>query len=175
MITERKRIILHGISVAEFAGPKLQNVVLYDHSVLGPVNRQNWISILVTSFAVSRGHADRQMLYYEWLGINTGFDYVSTLENFTGAKGWNCLGLVEQAYFIKQFQAVPGHHRSKAGPKTVEYFYLKPNFSLEAQIEGMFEYVYGETALARWFMNQYYFPGMKFPDFVRSLNSLDMK
>ncbi len=110
------------------------NPIPYDGK--GPINRDNFTSILIESFAVSEADSDRHAFYFEWRKAQTGFDYRITLQSFIQAGGWNCLSVAEQNTFKTAFRHIQKHHNDSGG-KLMRDFADNPALHLEGQLESL--------------------------------------
>jgi hypothetical protein len=82
------------------------------------VTRDNYVSMLINSFAVSRGRPRMQYAYLDWLKTNTGFNFYKTITNYERAGGWNCLTNIEQATIKNAFAKVGEHSKKTDIDKT---------------------------------------------------------
>lgn len=73
------------------------------------VQRSNFSTFLIYSFAVSGGNPDLQRAFCEWTYLNQGFDYQATFQNFTDAGGVNSLSRRERKEVRDAFVHVRRH------------------------------------------------------------------
>jgi hypothetical protein len=73
------------------------------------VTRENFISLLILSFAMSRGRPHIQKIFFKWLEKKYGFDYSTTIIHFSNRNGWNSLIDKEKEIFRKSFHRVDRH------------------------------------------------------------------
>lgn len=70
------------------------------------VTRENFVSMLIDSFAKSRGKIAIQRAYFQFLRANTGFDYTTTFTNFRDSGGYDCLTRSERDLFSRAYNKV---------------------------------------------------------------------
>lgn len=104
------------------------------------VTRDNFASVLATSFRVSESDANRHALYMELLKAHTGFDYVTTIQNFRDNRGWDTFSPGEQELFMKQFKSIKAHATNNDG-ELWEDFHRDPRHELDVQLETFDEQV----------------------------------
>src|SRR3989344_3047467 len=80
------------------------------------VTRENFVDLLILSFAISRGRPNIQATFFTWLDKKYGFDYKLTLRCFVQQKrffffkeGWEHFSREEKAKFKDAFESVKGH------------------------------------------------------------------
>lgn len=73
------------------------------------ITRENFCNFLMCSFGISRGHMEVQVQFMQWLKLHTGFDYVTTLNNFIAVGGWDRLSDNEKEEFINEFRKIAKH------------------------------------------------------------------
>ena len=98
----------YSITVEDFAGPKPESPVT-KFSIEDKITRDNFTAFLIDSFSKSRGVFLAQMAYMSWLRKNSGFDYVSTLDNFRDQGGTDGLSKAERALIQRAYGVVKGH------------------------------------------------------------------
>lgn len=76
-----------------------------------PVNRENFLSMFVQSFALSTGRIDKQVTYFLWLADHVGFDFDQTFCSLVIHGEWDAFTQEEKQIFLKRMNAV-GKHRS---------------------------------------------------------------
>lgn len=101
----------YSISVREFLGEKPTKMEGFDWK---RVTRANFMSWYETSFRVSQGLPQAQLVFYYWCEANLGFDFKTSLQNFSDASSqvggnWNFLTKEEQQHFLNAYQNVEGH------------------------------------------------------------------
>jgi hypothetical protein len=95
------------ISVDEFKNSP-DGILPYD--VTSTFNRNNFLSVIIRSFYVSRGNPSNQNVYFGWLQANTGFNAHEARNNFLEAGGWDCFTDEEKGIFLEAFKRVKVHH-----------------------------------------------------------------
>jgi hypothetical protein len=73
------------------------------------VTRNNFASMMVTSFYVSVGSIFRQETFLKWIQAKNGFNYDATFRNFFSAGGWKQLSDVEKKSINKTFISIEKH------------------------------------------------------------------
>lgn len=73
------------------------------------VTRQNFNSLLIQSFRISRGRVPVQCGFFLWLKEKTGFDGLKTCKAFEDAGAWEVLTEEEREVFQAQFIEIRGH------------------------------------------------------------------
>lgn len=77
-----------------------------------PINRENFTSFLVLSFAVSRGHPEIQRVFFIWLEKTYSFEYSNVLEEFVSCGAFDAFSPQEQRIFTDAFMSVKKHSES---------------------------------------------------------------
>lgn len=126
--------------VVEFSNYKPTQ--LQEYQFPKPVTRNNFASTLARSFSISGGDSRRHILYLEFLKIQTGFNYESTLDNFIKNGGWNTFSQEEKQLFMKSFNSVKRHRTTGAG-KVWQNMHNDPITQLNLQLEDLI----GEVAI----------------------------
>src|SRR6185369_8519292 len=135
------------------------------------VTRDNFASVLSTSFKVSGAKDDRQILYFELLNAHTGFDHISTVQNFLRAGGWNTFAPEEQEMFMKDFEGVKVHFNSNKMPNLWGDMHDEPAEVLNKQLNIYFDYEDVVGDLKTTFEAQYGpLTGMTYQEFLVHLN-----
>jgi hypothetical protein len=95
---------IYTITMQEFATPFTGEMQRFSSSE--KVTRAHFTSLLVYSFAVSRGDVQRQIAYLEWLKAIQNFGYVGTFRNALWAGGLRSFGSSETDYILERFNRV---------------------------------------------------------------------
>ena len=73
------------------------------------VERSNFVSFLVKSFAISKGEPKMQYVYFRWLEDAVGFKWRQSFSNLLEAGGWKCLSGEEKHKFVEAYKNVGKH------------------------------------------------------------------
>src|SRR5579872_6710870 len=71
--------------------------------------RENFISFIIFSFAISRGEPGIQQMYFRWVEKATNFNCQEMLDNFVEVGAFDTLTLDEQKKFEAAFIHVKSH------------------------------------------------------------------
>lgn len=102
--------ILDEIPLESFSPDQTLQPILYKNGQ--QINRDNFISWYVFSFAISRGDPDVQYGYIRWSSAQTGLDFHSTFQNFLRAGAKNCLSPAELTYIQDAYNRISIHHEA---------------------------------------------------------------
>lgn len=122
LLLERSHIEEYCIPLDHFKNPPMSNgQPMWPEKYVGGerITREDFNSLLIESFAVSRGVEAGQWAFLEWLRLNSGFDFEGTLSNFRSAGGWNCLLPHERQDFINAYKGIQ-IHRKFDSPEVLE-------------------------------------------------------
>jgi|GEM_PF-2779478 len=89
-------------------------------SVGDRVTRNNFLGMLILSFAVSKGKPAVQTLFFKFLNKRFGFDYESTINGFVEQGGWYAFTDEERKHFMDVFRSRK-KHASKFHESEYEY------------------------------------------------------
>lgn len=78
----------------------------------GKVNRNNFVPFLSDLFAHAGKKQAAVWVQLEWLKVHTGFDYVTTLQNFIDARGMSSFSPAEHASFSEAYSRIPRHDKN---------------------------------------------------------------
>jgi hypothetical protein len=76
------------------------------------INRENFTSFLILSFAVSRGHPEIQRVFFIWLEKIHSFEYSNVLKEFVSHGAFDAFSAQEQKIFTDAFMSVKRHSES---------------------------------------------------------------
>jgi uncharacterized Zn finger protein len=88
------------------------NHSILDYSLGDQVTRENFVSFLVLSFAVSRGHPEIQKMFFMWIEKATKFPFVIILEDFVSNGAASTFSREEWDMFKDAFSKVKKHSDS---------------------------------------------------------------
>lgn len=88
--------------------PNVQDFKLGDR-----ITRDNFCSLLIKSFALSRGKQNVQSAFFALLKRKYNFDYKKTFNAFIERGGWHIFSEEEKALFSRAFDAVKAHSKTK--------------------------------------------------------------
>jgi hypothetical protein len=86
-----------------------QNHVILPYSPGDLVSRENFVSFLILSFAVSRGHPEIQKMFFLWTEKTLGFPFAIVLENFVTNGAASTFSREEWDMFKNAFLKVKRH------------------------------------------------------------------
>ena len=92
-----------------FINFKKAPIILKEYNVGDVVDRENFVSFISLSFAVSRGHVYLQELFFMWTEIMTSFPYATVFNDFVEQGGYLNLSSEERDYLKKKFKMVQAH------------------------------------------------------------------
>ncbi len=98
------------LSIIDFGRPP---EVLQEFRVGDPLTRENFVSFIIQSFAISRGRPEAQWLFFEWL-MDKNDQYAGlseTLKAFVVKGGWEILSSAEKEQFLSAFRMVKKHEK----------------------------------------------------------------
>ncbi len=106
------------------------------------VTPENFISFISRGFLVSRGNAERNILWLDFVAAHTGFPFREAFHYFLDIGGWDALTAEEQVLFTEDLERVKAHHKSDDEiPSVVDDFYAEPALRFNEQV--------GEAALGK--------------------------
>jgi uncharacterized Zn finger protein len=88
---------------------KQQKHAVLPYSLGDPVTRENFVSYLILSFAVSRGHPEIQRMFFQWTEKTAGFPFPSILEDFVTSGAVEVFSREEWDMFKNAFLKVKKH------------------------------------------------------------------
>jgi len=104
------KVITYEIPVDDFIAPGPTSPTQYDASQR--VNRESFMSLIIDSFAKSRGEPACQYFFLEWFEVHNGLKYRNTLINYMEAGGWDFFSAEEQEMFVAAYRSVSEHTSS---------------------------------------------------------------
>ena len=122
--------------IVDFRDKPAQVTVFHES---GLVTRSNFASLLEKSFSASRGDLRTQVLYFEWIRANTGFNYQLSLKAFLAAGGWRCFTAAERTNLMRSFNKVLGH-RAEGNSHTWNQFHTQPAEEFNIQINNVLRF-----------------------------------
>lgn len=114
--------------------------IRYDQPV--PVTRENLAAMLVKSFAVAPNSASKQIVYFEWLKQNVGFDYHSFIEKYLyKADGWQIFSEAEQKFIVDSFEHAKHPKSGSQFQGAIDNFRKNPGQAFNVQLDQIFRLI----------------------------------
>ena len=88
-----------------------------DFKVGDTLTRENFITFLIMSFAVSRGQAHVHVAFLDWMKQKSGFDYLGVIKSFCEAGAWGNLSYTERQMFLNAHKSTKQHETKDPTPE----------------------------------------------------------
>lgn len=116
-VLESSPIQEYAISIEEFTN---KNHTFEIQSTYEHISRSSFTPFLIDSFRAAKGSIFHQLVYCDWIRVNTGFNYRVSVNNFLEAGGWSCLTDIEKTFFLKAHQRVKVKDHKKINDETFD-------------------------------------------------------